>query len=190
MLFLQVPQSISPRIAKVKFGVQGTHSSLQTLGSERRQQALSHGPAVLCTALPDSPAAKGPPCAPAVPVTSQPSSAPQASQPGSCPGSRALGFRAPGSQLSSQQDSLTDIIYDLTKIQGRGGIFRLIWQVRQQGSPLVSLEPQLDLGASGRLAWASPVSGALSHDLGMQSCSSHICHPVAKETLACSFYLG
>lgn len=52
MLFLRVPQSISPRIAKVKFVVQGTHSSLQTLGSERRQQALSHGPAVLGPALP------------------------------------------------------------------------------------------------------------------------------------------
>ena len=52
MLFLRVPQSISPRIAKVKFVVQGTHNSFQTLGSERRQQALSHGPAVLGPVLP------------------------------------------------------------------------------------------------------------------------------------------
>ena len=127
MLFLRVPQSISPTIAKVKFVVQGTHSSFQILGSEQRQQALSHE--LRCSALHHPPrfsCSEGAALRPglSVPVASQPSSATQASQPGSCPGSWALGFRAPGSQLSSQQNSFTDITYDLAKIQGGGRYFQ------------------------------------------------------------------
>lgn len=146
MLFLRVPQSISPTIAKVKFVVQGTHSSLQTLGSEQRQQALSHE--VQCWALHRHPrfsCSQGATLRPGLsePVDSQPSSATQASQPSSCPGSRALGFRAPGSLHSSVHNrtaSQTSHMI-LQKFKGEEGIFRLIWQVRQQGSPMVSLAP-------------------------------------------------
>lgn len=55
----------SPPIAKVKFVVQGTHSSFQIWDLEQRQQALSHE--LRCSALhhpPRLPAAAWPPCAP------------------------------------------------------------------------------------------------------------------------------
>lgn len=41
----------------------------------------------------------------------------------------------------------------LQKFKGEEGILRLIWQVGKQGSPLVSLEPRLDLAAPGPEAW-------------------------------------
>lgn len=76
----------------------------------------------------------------ALPVASRPSSAAQLSQPGT--GSQALGSRAPGSLLSSQQSSFTGITYDLAKIQGRGRYSQAHLASGQTG------QPSCQLGAS------------------------------------------
>ena len=96
-----------------------------------------------CTAIPDSPAAKGPPCALAFLSlwTLSPAQLHRhlSQAPVQVLGPSVSGHLAPSSVHNRTASQTSHMI--LQKFKGEEGIFRLIWQVRQQGSPMVSLAP-------------------------------------------------